>query len=598
MGQHNVKTWVLGLVSCVLFTSHVAAQVPREVKQMLRLGNYAQAGIELRQGSTNDPEQAFTLARLYRQNLIKPPQINSTQELFTQAADAGHVGAMYQLGRLYQTGDGLPRDISHAKIWFTRAAAQGHSPARRQLNQIAKITHERTEDLSGALASCKESKILEQLKLVKTFEQNLMYQAIACDGSAALYKAMIGAGANPAFTDQEKNTFLHKAVASDAVTAARTLISAGASRTAKNSAGWSPTMLAERSENGDIHSLFNHNPTANELNIDIAEAVQQSRFKDWPPLNIAAWLGDDDLVKQLLKSNAANLTDKNGHSALHRAIERKHRSIALLLLQQGALPSLDDFELLGDLRDKIFLEPYAKATGVAQLADEFYCYGLKTGNVMVLESHVATGSQPPTHCNETPILVYVAKLFADQQNSSDVIEMLLDIGVEINALDTLGCSALCWALRGDQREFSSTLILHGASNQADNRGITPLMLAAQNGDLQSLLLLINRAANINQQSLSGSHALLLAGAAGHAEIVESLLAHDADIDLKNSIGDTALIEAIRQDQYEVSRILVIGGASTRTRNEKFENARDLIKNKNSKWQDIVASRNSLWTFVN
>lgn len=52
---------------------------------------------------------------------------------YTQAAEQGHVDAMYKVGMLYEKGRGLKRDFHQAFTWYEQAAKQGHSDAQYAL---------------------------------------------------------------------------------------------------------------------------------------------------------------------------------------------------------------------------------------------------------------------------------------------------------------------------------------------------------------------------------------------------------------------------------------------------------------------------------
>jgi serine/threonine-protein phosphatase 6 regulatory ankyrin repeat subunit B len=69
--------------------------------------------------------------------------------------------------------------------------------------------------------------------------------------------------------------------------------------------------------------------------------------------------------------------------------------------------------------------------------------------------------------------------------------------------------------------------------------------------------------------------LLIAANAGALEIVDKLLARQADKDAQNEFGDTALIIASRNGNTALARRLVTAGASTRLRNKDRLTAADV-----------------------
>jgi uncharacterized protein len=56
--------------------------------------------------------------------------------LFTKAAEAGHVGAMFASGAMLGGGHDVPVDRSQAQIWYRSAAERGHPYAQMMLGRF------------------------------------------------------------------------------------------------------------------------------------------------------------------------------------------------------------------------------------------------------------------------------------------------------------------------------------------------------------------------------------------------------------------------------------------------------------------------------
>ena len=84
---------------------------------------------------------------------------------------------------------------------------------------------------------------------------------------------------------------------------------------------------------------------------------------------------------------------------------------------------------------------------------------------------------------------------------------------------------------------------------------TPLMLAAREGHLSIIKLLLDRGANPNLAHPNGRTALHLASSAGHEEIVQSLLFGGAFINVISKRGDSPAIEAAHFNHFGVINIL-------------------------------------------
>lgn len=96
-------------------------------------------------------------------------------------------------------------------------------------------------------------------------------------------------------------------------------------------------------------------------------------------------------------------------------------------------------------------------------------------------------------------------------------------------------------------------------NAADEKGITPLMYAAEAGSVESMRILIERGADVNAQNAYGSTALMWS--VSDAAKVRLLLEHGADVNLVAKSGRTALIvAAFTNPSAEVVKLLLAKGA--------------------------------------
>jgi uncharacterized protein len=102
-------------------------------------------------------------------------------------------------------------------------------------------------------------------------------------------------------------------------------------------------------------------------------------------------------------------------------------------------------------------------------------------------------------------------------------------GFHPDTRDKHGVPLLCLAARGKHLAVAQILLARGAKVdlQAEDRGYSPLMDAAQ---------------------------------AGAAELVKLFLDHGASPDLKGKDGQTALVVSVGRNDVDVARFLVSGGA--------------------------------------
>jgi uncharacterized protein len=110
----------------------------------------------------------------------------------------------------------------------------------------------------------------------------------------------------------------------------------------------------------------------------------------------------------------------------------------------------------------------------------------------------------------------------------NVVRSLLAQGARgeiVNASDADGTRPLHWAVRADELEIAELLLKGGADASAVNRlGVTPLYMAAQNGNAAMMRKLLSAGANANQvDQTTGETILMVATRSGSAEAVRTLL---------------------------------------------------------------------------
>ncbi|MDY5918496.1 MAG: ankyrin repeat domain-containing protein [Treponema sp.] len=112
----------------------------------------------------------------------------------------------------------------------------------------------------------------------------------------------------------------------------------------------------------------------------------------------------------------------------------------------------------------------------------------------------------------------------------DVVEYFLKKGVNVDAKDQDGNTALIKASINNQLEIVKYLIKNGADvNIKNNDAITALMVAAYSGHLDVVNLLLKNGADINTKTNADRSALNFAIGNGQIEIVKSLMEYDADL---------------------------------------------------------------------
>jgi len=147
------------------------------------------------------------------------------------------------------------------------------------------------------------------------------------------------------------------------------------------------------------------------------------------------------------------------------------------------------------------------------------------------------------------------------------VESLLKQGVDVNARQGDGATALHWAAHQDDRATVERLLRAGANVQAANDlGVTPLLLACTNGSRAIVEALLAAGANPNASAEGRETPLMIASWTGNADVVRRLIAAGADVNAKEaSRQQTALMWAVSERHADVVRLLVQRGADVHAR---------------------------------
>lgn len=96
-----------------------------------------------------------------------------------------------------------------------------------------------------------------------------------------------------------------------------------------------------------------------------------------------------------------------------------------------------------------------------------------------------------------------------------------------------------------------------------------LILAADQGDVDSVKKLIERGFDVNETTIEGVTALMYAASNGYLEIAEILISHGADVNAVPVNGITALSSACLNNHYKLALLLLQEGADTEISNNNL-----------------------------
>jgi ankyrin repeat protein len=174
--------------------------------------------------------------------------------------------------------------------------------------------------------------------------------------------------------------------------------------------------------------------------------------------------------------------------------------------------------------------------------------------------------------------------WASYHDDVESVDLLIRAGARVNAVNDLGVTALWNACVNASAPMVRRLLEAGAKPDAALlAGETPLMAASRSGNPEVVEQLLAKGANANVRAARGQTPLMWAIAQKHAGVVKVLLAHRADVHAKSDVwkqmmavpphgraefnrwipqgGDTALMFAARVGDLESAKLLVAAGAN-------------------------------------
>ena len=164
-------------------------------------------------------------------------------------------------------------------------------------------------------------------------------------------------------------------------------------------------------------------------------------------------------------------------------------------------------------------------------------------------------------------LIDAVRTPADGQSTAALVTRLLGEGIDANAAEPDGTTALHWAVRGDDLATARRLIAAGARAETANRyGVTPLALAATNGNATMVDTLLAAGAPPDTPGPGGDTPLMIAARTGRTEVLRLLLDAGAAVATTETWkAQNALMWAAAENNVEAVRTLVAAGADVEAR---------------------------------
>lgn len=280
-----------------------------------------------------------------------------------------------------------------------------------------------------------------------------------------------------------------------------------------------------------------------------------------PVLELAARVGDYAVTRELLERGAEIDRVSNYGTALTEGAEAGHVAIVRLLLDRGADVN----------RANGYTTPLISALKGAVGAEPMDLYS----NMVSIQTQVVPNTPANRKAAEAMARADVAKVertMAQQEqtrvadlraNGMQIVRLLLERRVDVNAQIKDGSTALMAAARTGSEAAVTLLIAHGARTDAKTAdGQTFLMFAAQSHSATLVNLFLTHGSDVNARDERGYTALIMAVLSHNPEGAKSLVAQGADVNAKNVYGDTPLTmaETWQGSEVEMVQFLLDHGA--------------------------------------
>ncbi|PSN47818.1 Ankyrin repeat domain-containing protein 50 [Blattella germanica] len=309
----------------------------------------------------------------------------------------------------------------------------------------------------------------------------------------------------------------------------------------------------------------------------------------------AAYMGHSEIVEHLLEFGAEiNHEDADGRTALSVAAlcvpaNEGYAKVVNILLERGAAVDHQDKDGMTPLlvaafeghRDvcELLLEYEADVDHADRGGRTPLWAASSMGHSAVVELLLFWGCYVDSIDPEGRTVLSVAAA----QGGTEVVSQLLDRGLDEQHRDNSGWTPLHYAAFEGHAEVCAALLEAGARvDEADNDGKGPLMLASQEGHTHLVhMLLAQHAAPPDQRAHDGKTALRyttlllytgwrsnfipfqdleLAAIEGHCDIVQSLLSHGADVNVRDADGRSTLYVLALENRLVMARFLLEEGA--------------------------------------
>lgn len=293
---------------------------------------------------------------------------------------------------------------------------------------------------------------------------------------------------------------------------------------------------------------------------------------------------DADAVNALLDSGAdINIENQNGFAAMIFAMDNNSLKDTEIISRLTPEQSESIDEPAHEQPESTDEEPKPTNEPMPEepkLTDEEFIELCGTGSAEEITNAINEGANinAENSKGQTPLMLTA------QNNTPEIISLLLDLGAAINHVDSLGNTALTLAFMNENNseENMNMLLDYGADPDIqNNEGYNALMTAAKTSGIDAVKKLLEITSDVNTRNNNGDTALSIASVENNAEVVNAILEAGADINSQNENGTTALMSALynSSDVENIIKLLIAHKPDLTLRNAKGQTALNIAKNR-------------------
>ncbi|XP_022883931.1 uncharacterized protein LOC111400767 [Olea europaea var. sylvestris] len=318
----------------------------------------------------------------------------------------------------------------------------------------------------------------------------------------------------------------------------------------------------------------------------IETPVKTTRNTQFRSIHMAAHLGKMAILQCLIDSGCdLNSKTETGETALMICVKYKQEECLKVLAREGA-----DFGLVnisGQSASSIagscgwylgFQQALLDVirNGKVPTSSDIFVFSpllfvARSGDVVGLKALIGQGDIDLDKQDERG---FSAVMVTAKEGHVDAFRLLVYAGADVKLCNKSGETAITLSKQSPNRDLFEKVMLEFALEKGNRigGGFYALHCAARRGDLDAVRLLTSKGYDVNASDGDGYTPLMLAAREGYGSTCEFLISCEAQCDIKNARGETALSLAKnngRQNEAEnvilnaLARKLVLGGSPVR-----------------------------------